>query len=130
MESLAVRVVPSDIALVVELKGDLLQQSESALMKLRSWRHGLGGGKRALVICADGVRHMSAAGLTVLIRMAQAGEEGDYQTFVCGLIPAYRRLFEVMGLTRFVMLYPDTHVVMQRLLMSSGPAAGQASLSS
>ncbi|HUC92716.1 MAG TPA: STAS domain-containing protein [Paenibacillus sp.] len=107
------RAFGSGIALT--LKGDLDRAAEQVLKSAFDWEEGLGGRRRYLVLDLHQVAYINSAGMALLIRIARAGRKQGYHTFACGVSTHYQKLFRMVGLTEYLMLYPDEYAVFQRI---------------
>ncbi len=101
--------------LALTLSGDLTKQAEEALLHYKPWEQGMGSPKGFLVMDFTQVPYINSAGIAILIRIVRAGVKGNYQTFAYGLTGHYQKLFRMVGLTEYMMIYPDEYAVMQRL---------------
>jgi len=101
--------------LALTLAGDLTKAAEQALLDGFDWERGLGGGRRYLVLNLTGVNYINSAGMAVLIRLSRTGRKAGYHTFACGVTTHYQKLFRMVGLTEYMMIYPDEYSVMQRI---------------
>ena len=116
MESiLELSVVPFESGLSVTLKGDLDQQAEQKIRSVLHWEEGLGDGRRYLILNLHEVNFINSAGMALLIRIARTGRKKNYHTFICGASAHYQKLFRMVGLTEYAMLYPDDYAAMQRI---------------
>ena len=112
---LELNIVPFDAGLSVTLKGDLDQQAEQKIRSVLDWEDGLGEGRRYLILNLHEVNFINSAGMALLIRIARAGRKKGFHTFVCGASAHYQKLFRMVGLTEYVMLYPDDYAALQRI---------------
>ena len=113
--TLELKALPFETGLSVTLKGDLDQRAEQAIKQEVDWENGLGGGRRYLILNMHELNYINSAGMALLIRIARAGRKNGYHTFVCGVSTHYQKLFRMVGLTEYVMLYPDEYAVFQRI---------------
>lgn len=100
---------------VLDMEGDMTKKAVEVLLDARSWEAGLGEGKRFLILNFTRVPYINSAGIAVLIRIVRAGLKGNYQTFAYGITPHFQKLFRMVGLTEYMMIYPDEYAVMQRI---------------
>jgi len=112
---LELSVVPFESGLSMTLKGDLDHQAEQKIRSVLDWAEGLGDGRRYLILNLHEVNYINSAGMALLIRIARAGRRNHYHTFICGASAHYQKLFRMVGLTEYVMLYPDEYAAMQRI---------------
>jgi len=67
---------------------------------------------------------LHSSGIALLIRIVRAGRKAGYRTFAYGLTPHYQKLFRMVGLTEYMMIYPDEYTILARIeeaADSSGP---------
>ena len=112
---LELNVVPFDAGMSVTLRGDLDQQAEQKIRSVLNWEEGLGEGRRYLILNLHEVSFITSAGMALLIRIARTGRKTGYHTFICGASAHYQKLFRMVGLTEYVMLYPDDYAALQRI---------------
>lgn len=116
MEStLELKVLPFDTGLSITLRGDLDQHAEQEIRSVMNWEEGLGDGQRYLILNMHELNFINSAGMALLIRIARGGRKNGYHTFVCGASAHYQKLFRMVGLTEYVMLYPDEYAALQRI---------------
>ncbi|EXX88319.1 anti-anti-sigma factor [Paenibacillus darwinianus] len=114
------RVFESGIAFT--LKGDLDKAAEQVLKSAFDWEQGPVEQRRYLVLDLHQVGYINSAGMALLIRIARAGRKLGYHTFACGVSTHYQKLFRMVGLTEYLMLYPDEYAVLQRIEALEGEA--------
>lgn len=114
-DKLIVEEVAFPSGLLLRLAGDLTKTTEGILLNMYDWELGLGEGIRYLVLNVSEVPYMNSAGIAMLIRISRAGKKGGYQTFACGLTAHYQKLFHMVGLTDYIIIYPDEYSVLKRL---------------
>lgn len=114
-QALEVTVRSFDRGMIIDMDGDLTKSAEEALLRRRNWEEGLDGENNVLVLNFTRVPYINSSGIAVLIRIVRAGWKGGYQTFAYGVSPHYQKLFRMVGLTEYMMIYPDEYSVMQRI---------------
>ena len=102
-------------ALVLDLSGDLSKQSEEKLLGYMDWEQGLEEGRRHLVLNLTEVSYINSMGIAVLIRIVRALSKAGCQTFAYGVTPHYQKLFRMVGLTEYMLIYPDEYSILQRI---------------
>ncbi|WP_051620862.1 STAS domain-containing protein [Paenibacillus sp. UNC451MF] len=102
-------------ALIVDFAGAVDKHAEERYLQSRVWSQGLGEGRHTLILNFSEMSSIHSSGITMLIRLAQCGKEGGYQTFAYGLSEQYERLFRLIGITQNLMIYPDEYTLMRRL---------------
>jgi len=105
----------STLIMALDLQGDLTKQAEDLLLRLRPWQEGLDDGRLYLIVNLAGVPYINSAGIAVLIRLSRAGARGNFLTFAYGVAPHYEKLFRMVGLTEYMMIYPDEHAITERI---------------
>jgi anti-anti-sigma factor len=106
-------------ACILDMRGDLSKEAEQELLGLCSWEEGLAGGRKYLILNFTEVPYINSLGIAVLIRIVRAGRKGGYESFAFGVTPHYQKLFRMVGLTEYMMLYPDEYAIEQRIEMLS-----------
>jgi anti-anti-sigma factor len=109
-----------ETGVVITLTGDLTKASEPILLGDFEWDKGLGNNKRYLVLNLTGINYISTAGMALLIRLSRTGRKAGYHTFACGVSPHYQKLFRMVGLTEYIMIYPDEYAAFQRIEVLEG----------
>ena len=102
-------------AVILDLHGELNKPAETVLLASHDWEEGLDQGRSCLVLNLQNITYINSAGMAVLIRLARAGRKGNYHTFAYGVSMHYQKLFRMVGLTEYLMIYPDEGTVMQRI---------------
>ncbi|MDF2723111.1 MAG: anti-anti-sigma factor [Paenibacillus sp.] len=96
---------------ILDMDGDMTKLAEEAM---------LGAPPREyagpyLVLNFTNVPYMNSAGIAILIRIVRTGIKGSYRTFAYGISPHFQKLFRMVGLTEYLMIYPDEYTVLQRI---------------
>jgi anti-sigma B factor antagonist len=102
-------------SLVLELSGDLTKSAETKLLSLLEQEAELGHGVRFLALDLTKVEYINSGGMAVLIRFARMGSKAGVHTFSWGVSSHYEKLFRMVGLTEYMMIYPNEFAVMQRI---------------
>ncbi|MEK3885572.1 STAS domain-containing protein [Paenibacillus sp. PL2-23] len=114
INELTIKERPFGRGIVFDLQGDLTKQSESVLLGCRDWAAGMGDGQAA-VLNLSSVSIINSAGIALLIRLSQMALKADYRLYAYGVSPHYQKMFRLIGLTDYIMIYPDEYSLMQRL---------------
>ncbi|WP_284643509.1 STAS domain-containing protein [Paenibacillus silviterrae] len=101
-------------AIALDLHGDLTKQAEELLLQPR-WEEGLESGRRFLVINFTETVYINSSGIALLIRIVRAGRKAGFETFAFGVTPHYQKLFRMVGLTEYMMIYPDEYSILARI---------------
>ncbi|MDF2720261.1 MAG: anti-anti-sigma factor [Paenibacillus sp.] len=110
-----VRLRPFERGIIVDMTGDMTKQAEEAMLGQRAWETGLGASGPYLILNFTNVPYVNSAGIAVLIRIVRAGMKGGFRTFAYGITPHFQKLFRMVGLTEYLMIYPDEYAVLQRI---------------
>ncbi|GAB2673194.1 STAS domain-containing protein [Paenibacillus thermoaerophilus] len=100
---------------ILELEGDLSRNSEETLLSLYEWEQGLEQGASYLILNLAGVSYINSLGIAVLIRIVRSLSRKGCQTFACGVTPHYQKLFRMVGLTDYLMIFPDEYSIRSRI---------------
>ncbi|UQZ84840.1 hypothetical protein SK3146_04095 [Paenibacillus konkukensis] len=113
----------SKTSLVLELRGNVTAEAEADLLTYRDERTRLRGGSTTLIINFQKVGYVDSGGLSVLVRLARAVTDDGSRVFAHGLHPSCGALFRLVGITRYIMIYPDEYAIEQRVSSSDNPHA-------
>jgi anti-anti-sigma factor len=102
-------------AFILDLYGDLSNQSEEYLIGMKDWELGLQDGRRFLILNFVHVDYINSMGIAVLIRIVRSLAKAGCQTFAYGVTAHYQKLFRMVGLTEFMAVYPDEYSISQRI---------------
>jgi|GEM_PF-418566 len=102
-------------AVLLDLQGELNKPAEGLLLGSHPWEEGLQGGRLCLVLNLQEINYINSAGMALLIRLARAGKTGKYHTFAYGVSEHYQKLFRMVGLTEYMMIYPEEQAVKERI---------------
>ncbi|WP_225442582.1 STAS domain-containing protein [Paenibacillus lycopersici] len=111
--SMHTRKFPSGV--VLELSGELTKSAEATLLAGLEQQKELGLGIRFLALDLTKVEYINSGGMAVLIRLARMGSKAGVHTFSWGVTPHYEKLFRMVGLTEYMMIYPNEFAVIQRI---------------
>lgn len=101
-------------AALVTMYGDLSNQAEEVLLGLRAWELGLDG-RKFLILNFTQVPYINSMGIAVLIRVVRSTSKAGCHAFAYGITPHYQKLFRMVGLTEYMMIYPDLYSIEQRI---------------
>ncbi|KIL40829.1 hypothetical protein SD70_11425 [Gordoniibacillus kamchatkensis] len=102
-------------AIVIDMFGDLSKEAQDPMFCLRSWEEPPQPGKGYLIYNFTNVPYINSLGIALLIRLVRSTAKAGYQTFAYGLTPHYQKLFLMVGLTEYMMIYPDEYAIRQRI---------------
>ncbi|MFC4102057.1 STAS domain-containing protein [Paenibacillus xanthanilyticus] len=98
---------------VMQLRGELTRASEHEI--LDGFAAEFASEVRYLVLDLTGITYINSGGMAVLIRFARTAKKAGMHTFAWGITPHYEKLFRMVGLTEWIMMYPNEFSVMQRI---------------
>jgi len=113
-ELLTIREERSESAVVLALQGDLTRDGGESILGKYAWEKGVDG-TRYLVLDLEGLDYIDSGGMAVLIRLTRSARKGGIHSFAHGVQDHYRKLFQMVGLTETLMVYPDRQAVMLRI---------------
>ncbi len=100
---------------ILDMKGDLTKGSEKILFLQREWAAVQGDGTNVILNFTE-VTYINSAGIAVLIRLAQTGLKAGITLYAFGINAHYQKMFRLIGLTDYMMVYPDEYALMQRFV--------------
>jgi stage II sporulation protein AA (anti-sigma F factor antagonist) len=112
-------------AVVYDLYGDLSREAEETLLTFRDWESEPEAGAICRVFNFTGVPYINSIGIAVLIRIVRSIAKVRGQTFAFGVTAHYQKLFRMVGLTDYMMIYPNEYAVVQRIAHLTGEDEGQ-----
>ncbi|NMA68765.1 MAG: STAS domain-containing protein [Desulfitobacterium sp.] len=62
---------------------------------------------RALILNFSEVKYINSAGIAQLICLLKETQEKKLTVLIHGVSPHYQKIFEMVGLTKYLFLYPD-----------------------
>jgi len=90
-------------AVVIDIKGNLNDDSEPYLTK--AFENALQSGDRRIVLNFDENSSVNGVGLAVLNKLLEQSEHQERDVAVSGLSENFRRVFEMVGITRFAAIH-------------------------
>lgn len=100
---------------ILRLSGDITKNSGDFLLQWRSWETGLPEGKTALLVDFSRVSYINSAGIAALIRLFRIGSSGLYRSGCFNLHYHYEKLFLMVGLNKYLKLYPSEWSAMEQI---------------
>lgn len=99
---------------ILDLQGDVTKTAEEKLLHWRNWSDEASAGLRVVFNFTD-VPYINSAGIAILIRIAQAAGKSGIMLYAFGVSNHYQKMFRLIGLNEFIMIFPDEYSLMQRL---------------
>lgn len=104
-----------DNVIIYDVHGDLTKHAEETMLQLQQWERGLEDGRTILILNLTHVPYINSIGISILIRIVRTLIKAGCQTFVYGVSPHYQKLFGMVGLTEYMMIYPNEFAILQRI---------------
>lgn len=110
-------------AVMLDLIGDLSQDAQEPMLKFLSGWEARADQARAgfIVLNFTQVPYINSLGIALLIRFVRATRKNGQQTFAYGITSHYQKLFLMVGLTEYMMIYPDEYSITQRIASLGSP---------
>ncbi len=106
-------------AAVLSIRGNVTAKSEPYLVK--AYAEASGDGKRKLVLAFDGSASVNGAGIAVLTQLLLESDKRGQSVAISGPSENFAKVFEIVGITRFVKIY-ETESEALAALGASGQA--------
>jgi len=97
---------------LLRLQGDITKPSGEELLRWVDWEKGLPDQLPRLVLDLSSVPYINSAGIAYLIRLVRLGQEGGFETSCFGVSYHYEKLFQMVGLTRWLTICPSEWAAM------------------
>lgn len=88
---------------ILSIHGNITGLSEAELTQ--AYREVLDGGADKLILDLEGVDYINSAGIAVLIELFLKSQKGNQRIVIAGLKDYFRKIFRMVGLTKFTTLY-------------------------
>jgi anti-anti-sigma factor len=102
-------------AYILRLEGEITKNSGDELLRLRNWESGLSEGETSLLLDFSKVTYINSAGIAALIRLFRMRSNGLYQSICFGLNYHYEKLFIMVGLNKYITIYPNEWIAFDRI---------------
>jgi anti-anti-sigma factor len=101
-------------AVVIDIKGNVTDDSEPYLT--REFENALSMEPRRIVLSFDENSSVNGVGLAVLNKLLEQSEDQDREVAISGLSENFRRVFEMVGITRFAEMFDTAEEALQSTL--------------
>lgn len=88
----------SDVA-TIEVLGDLTASAEKAIDA--AYEEASGYNSKNILLKFDGKSRINSAGIAIVINLVIAGQESERKVFITGVSKHFRKIFELVGLTKY-----------------------------
>lgn len=96
---------------VLELEGDVTAPAEPELMA--AYRAAIEAGARRIVLDCGRVDYINSSGIAIVIAMVGEARRAGRQIAAARLSPHFRKVFEIVGLTKYVRLTDSVEQALQ-----------------
>ena len=96
---------PNQRVAVLDIKGDVTNQAETALMD--AYNKASEGGAKSVVLNFSGLEYMNSSGIGLLVTMLIRAQRQGQKLLAYGLTEHYRQIFELTQLNRAIRICPD-----------------------
>jgi anti-anti-sigma factor len=83
----------------IEVLGDLTASAEKVMAD--AYHKACGYNAQNILLKLDGKSRINSAGIAILINVVIESQEKKYQIFITGISKHYRKIFELVGLTKY-----------------------------
>ncbi|MBI3801487.1 MAG: STAS domain-containing protein, partial [Deltaproteobacteria bacterium] len=71
------------------------------------------GGTKNLVLCFDKDGYINSGGIAILIGIAAESREKGQCIRLTGLSPHFQKIFDMMGLTKYMQIFPSEETALE-----------------
>lgn len=114
-KALQIEVRPFEHGSILHMQGHLTKQAEEAIRPLYQKEPDNSEKRNYLLLDFTDVPYINSAGIALLIRLVRSRLKGNVHSFAYGLSPHYQKLFRMIGLSDYLVIYPDEYTVMARV---------------
>ncbi len=84
---------------IIEILGDLTAAADRDMDA--AYKEACGGNPKKILLKFDGKSRVNSAGIAIVINLVIAGQENDCEVLITGVSKHYRKIFELVGLTKY-----------------------------
>jgi anti-anti-sigma factor len=89
--------------LVIDLRGEVTSLAEGPIFD--AYRRAVEQGAGSVLLNFSGVDYVNSGGISIIIGVLAEARKADRRILVTGLTPHYRKVFEMMGLSRYAPVF-------------------------
>jgi anti-anti-sigma factor len=89
----------TDSLVTIEVSGDLTASAEQSMDE--AYRKAREYNAEKILLKFDGKSRINSAGIAIIINMVIDSQERDCKIFITGISKHFRKIFDLVGLTRF-----------------------------
>ena len=109
----------SDIAHVVDIRGEVNASAESALMD--AYTEATTAGAKAIILNFSELEYMNSVGIGLIVTLLVRANRQGQRLLAIGLSEHYRHIFELTRLNEAIRIYEDEHEALAAATASSTP---------
>lgn len=95
----------------ISIKGDVTAVTgaaiESAYSEINDER------SKKILFCFDGENYINSGGIAILIGIAAAGKKKDQVLRMAGISDHFQKIFKMVGLTKYIEIFPSEETALQ-----------------
>jgi anti-anti-sigma factor len=99
--------------IVLDIRGDITSYSEVPLKT--SFQKNIVQEARNIVIKIESQAYINSGGIALLIQILYQAQENRQNLAIAGVSPHYKKIFNMVGITKFAKLYDRLETVLERL---------------
>ena len=84
---------------IIDILGDLTIAADKDMDA--AYEKACGGNPKKILLKFDGKNRVNSAGIAIVINLVIAGQEDDYEVLITGVSKHCRKIFELVGLTKY-----------------------------
>lgn len=106
-----IRVSDEGETVMISLQGDLTASSEKAMEQ--AYEKACSYGPKSILLKFDGKSRINSAGIALVINLVIESQDKDCRIFITGVSQHFRKIFELVGLTRYTTLIDSADEVLE-----------------
>ncbi|WP_166238538.1 STAS domain-containing protein [Paenibacillus turpanensis] len=99
---------------VIELVGELNKLAEETLLGVTDWK-AVSNEVKSIVFDFTRVEYINSAGISIVIRLIRSANDEGLLLFGFGINNLQEKLFRAVGISEYIMFYPDEFSIAERL---------------
>src|SRR5690606_4340488 len=106
----SIRQIRSGIS--IDIQGEVTKYSEDTLLHAVDWSE---TSPDFIIFNFKDVAYINSAGISIIIRMIRSCIDNEILIFGHGISTLQEKLFKAVGITEYILFYPDEYSIMQRI---------------
>jgi len=96
----------------LDIKGEINKSAEETLLNIIDWSNTK---PSFLIFNFKDTSYINSAGISIIIRLIRSSMEYDTIIFGHGINTLQEKLFKAVGITEYIIFYPDEYSILQRI---------------